>query len=305
MKYIVLSTVLGLATLAGCAGTPMAPRELVDARAALARANQGPASRLALVDLHNAQTDLDRAERSFAEHPGEPVTRDLSYIALRHAQTVEARGDTLQAEQDREHATNTQVALTGQRLQQTQAALQGANQAVAQTQQQLAEERTRREAAERQAAAAVESLRRVAAVREESRGMIITLSGEVLFATGQSTLLPIAQERLDQVARALMDQGGRHLIVEGYTDSRGSVSTNQALSLARAQAVRTYLISRGIPDGQIEASGLGPSNPVATNDTPEGRANNRRVQIVVAPASNPQPTVGSVDATNPATAARP
>ncbi|MBK8692040.1 MAG: OmpA family protein [Deltaproteobacteria bacterium] len=292
MKYIALTTVLGIASLSGCASTSAPPRELVEARAAFSRASQGPAARLALVDLHNAQGELERAERSFTEAPGSDVTRDLSYVALRRAQTVEARGDTLQADQERERAEQERAALTGQQLTQTQTALQrsqqqlqNTQQTVALTQTQLAAERQRRVEAERQAAAALESLRRVAAVREEQRGTIITLSGEVLFATGESTLLPIAQQRLDQVARALIDQGARHLVVEGHTDSRGSPAANQQLSLARAQSVRAYLISRGIPEGQIEASGLGPSRPVAPNETAEGRANNRRVEIVVSPAA--------------------
>lgn len=298
MKYIALTTLLGIASLAGCASTSAPPRELVEARATFQRASQGPAARLALVDLHNAQGDLDRAERSFTDDPGSDVTRDLSYVALRRAQTVEARGDTLQADQERERADRERASLTGQQLAQTQTALQSSQaqlqntqQTVVQTQGQLAAERTRREAAERQAAAALESLRRVAAVREEQRGTVITLSGEVLFATGESALLPIAQQRLDQVARALIDQGARHLVVEGHTDSRGSPATNQALSLARAQSVRSYLISRGIPEGQIEASGLGPSRPVAPNDTAENRANNRRVEIVVSPAAQAQAAV--------------
>ena len=70
MKYIALTTVLGIAYLSGCASTSAPPRELVEARAAFSRASQGPAARLALVDLHNAQGELERAERSFTEAPG-------------------------------------------------------------------------------------------------------------------------------------------------------------------------------------------------------------------------------------------
>ncbi len=291
MKYILLSTALGVLALNGCASSSAAPRELIEARASMTRASNGPAARLALVDLHNAQQDLDRAERSYAAEPGSDVTRDLSYVALRRAQTVEARGEAMQAEQERQGAQQTAQQLTGEQLAQARTALQQSRETQAQTAQQLATEQQRRAEAERQAAAALESLRRVAAVREEQRGTVITLSGEVLFATGQSALLPIAQQRLDQVARGLIDQGGRHLVVEGHTDSRGSAADNQALSLARAQSVRSYLISRGIPESQIEAAGMGPTRPVAPNETPEGRANNRRVEIVVSPASNPPRTV--------------
>jgi outer membrane protein OmpA-like peptidoglycan-associated protein len=290
MKFIALTAVFGIATLTGCASAPVPPRELVEARAAMSHASQGPAARLALVDLHSAQGDLNIAERSFTDDPGSDVTRDLSYVALRRAQIASARGETLQADEEQARAHRDGAALTGERLALTQSALQGTQQAlqdtrqtVAMTQAQLADETQRRAVAERQAATALESLRRVAAVRAEQRGTIITLSGEVLFATGQSMLLPIAEQRLTQVARALIDQGARHLVVEGHTDSRGSPANNQALSVARAQSVRSFLISHGIPDAQVEAIGLGSTRPVATNDTAEGRANNRRVEIVVAP----------------------
>lgn len=286
MKYTLLTTALGVLALNGCASNPAAPRELVEARAAFTRASASPAARLALVDLHNAQQELDRAERSYTDDPSSDVTRDLAYVALRRAQTVEARGEAMQAEQERQGAQQAQMQLTGEQLAQARNQLQQSQQTQVQTAQQLATEQQRRQEAERQAQAALESLRRVAAVREEQRGTVITLSGEVLFATGQSSLLPIAQQRLDQVARALIDQGARHLVVEGHTDSRGSVTDNQQLSLSRALAVRSYLISRGVPEVQVEAVGHGPSRPVAPNETAEGRANNRRVEIVVSPAAN-------------------
>lgn len=297
MKYTLTLTILGASLLGACASTPQPPRELVEARAAFQRANSGPASRHDLVGLHNAQGDLQRAEESFQREPSSEVTRDLSYIALRHAQTTEARGATLQSQDDETRAAREREQLTAQSLQRVQGELQQAHQQVAQTAEQLAAERQARAQAERQAAAALESLRRVAAVREDQRGTVITLSGEVLFASGDSTLLPIAQQRLQQVAQALRDQGARHLVIEGHTDARGSASANQQLSQARAQAVRGFLVAAGIPGDRVEAVGLGSSRPVATNDTTEGRANNRRVEIVVSPA-----TPGAMNADNAAPA---
>ena len=111
--------------------------------------------------------------------------------------------------------------------------------------------------------------------------MVITLSGSVLFATNQSALLPGAQARLDDVAGALMAAKERSVLVEGHTDSRGSQDTNLALSQRRAESVRSYLVSRGYPAEKIEARGIGQERPVAENGTAEGRANNRRVEIVV------------------------
>ncbi len=103
------------------------------------------------------------------------------------------------------------------------------------------------------------------------------------FATGKSDLLPIAKEKLDQVAKALVSQGFKAIIVQGYTDSRGSAADNQTLSLKRAQSVREYLTTQQIPPEKITAEGQGASKPVASNDTADGRAENRRVEIVVTP----------------------
>jgi outer membrane protein OmpA-like peptidoglycan-associated protein len=144
-------------------------------------------------------------------------------------------------------------------------------------------EREGRLAAERSAAAALKSLDEVARVREEARGIVITLSGAVLFATGEHSLLPIAKEKLRDVAKALLEQGDTTILVEGHTDSRGSSEKNHELSLLRAQEVRGYLVSQGIPTNNIQALGLGEDRPIASNETAEGRANNRRVEIVVNP----------------------
>jgi len=115
---------------------------------------------------------------------------------------------------------------------------------------------------------------------------VITLSGQVLFVTGKAELLPAAQDQLTVVAKALQDQGEiKPIVVEGYTDSVGSESTNMKLSQDRADAVRSFLVSKGLPSDKLSAVGKGKSNPVASNDTADGRANNRRVEIIVAGGS--------------------
>jgi outer membrane protein OmpA-like peptidoglycan-associated protein len=120
-------------------------------------------------------------------------------------------------------------------------------------------------------------------VREEARGIVITLSGSVLFAAGQHSLLPLAKEKLRGVAQALLEQGDSTVTVEAHTDSVGPSGRNHELSLLRAQEVRGFLVSQGIPIANIRATGLGEERPVASNDTAEGRATNRRVEIVVNP----------------------
>ncbi|HPS31748.1 MAG TPA: OmpA family protein [bacterium] len=146
---------------------------------------------------------------------------------------------------------------------------------------QLVTETEARLAAEKKAAEAQTALAKLAAVKNEPRGMVITLSGSVLFASNKSVLLPEAQKRLDQVLDVLFTTKERHLTVEGYTDSQGSDSDNIELSQRRADAVRSYLVKKGYEGDLIKANGLGETLPVADNSSPEGRANNRRVEIII------------------------
>ena len=83
------------------------------------------------------------------------------------------------------------------------------------------------------------------------------------------------------MANALLAVSARNLIVEGHTDSRGSESYNQGLSQRRADAVRDYLVKRGYPADRIQSRGKGEGSPIANNASPEGRANNRRVEIII------------------------
>ncbi len=134
---------------------------------------------------------------------------------------------------------------------------------------------------EKRAADALAELASLASLKEEERGLVLTLSGSVLFRSAESTLLPNAQVKLDQVAHALLAIRARNLIVEGHTDSQGSDAYNQGLSQRRAEVVRDYLVQKGYPADRIQARGRGEGSPIANNASTEGRANNRRVEIVI------------------------
>jgi outer membrane protein OmpA-like peptidoglycan-associated protein len=134
---------------------------------------------------------------------------------------------------------------------------------------------------EKRTADALAELARVAAVREEERGLVVTLSGSILFQSGESNLLSSARVKLDQVAHALLAVRARNLIVEGHTDSRGSDLYNQGLSERRADTVRDYLVHSGYPSDRIRSLGMGERNSIDDNASPEGRANNRRVEIII------------------------
>lgn len=101
----------------------------------------------------------------------------------------------------------------------------------------------------------------------------------VTFESGRSRLLPESHAILDEVARILAANPEWRIEVAGYTDNTGSAATNRRLSLERATAVRRYLVLRGVAADQLVARGYGPSDPVAPNATPEGRARNRRVEL--------------------------
>mgnify|MGYP000899035708 CR=1 FL=1 len=278
--------------LAGCAAT--IPRELRDARSAYNEAAEDPATlQKTPAKLYEAREALTVAERSFNEDGDTPETRDRAYIALRKAQlaTVLARTEVQRervahAKDAVREAQAEEAAQTQEELARTKAALAAEQTESAAVQQQLAAERARRDEAERRASLATTALAKVASVKQETRGTVVTLSGSVLFASGKSKLLPAASSRLRQVADALVaGDPDSTFVVEGHTDSTGSPTRNQRLSEDRARAVRDFLVSRGVPADRIEAQGMGSTQPVADNSTPEGRANNRRVEIVIRPSS--------------------
>jgi outer membrane protein OmpA-like peptidoglycan-associated protein len=255
-----------------CGGAAVPPQELLDARTAYAEAAKGPAADLAPAQLDTAKQSLKVAEDNFTQDGPNQKTKDLAYVAQRRAEIAGAEGGREKADRKRAAADKDFKAAQIAGLENYQ-----------KTKEALATEKAARVEAERKAAAAMASLAEIAKVKEESRGVVITLSGSVLFATGKSDLLPIARDKLNQVGKALTDQGFKSIVVQGYTDSVGSASDNDALSLRRAQSVRDYLVTRGVPSEKATAEGKGASNPVASNSTPDGRAENRRVEIVVTP----------------------
>ena len=116
--------------------------------------------------------------------------------------------------------------------------------------------------------------------QETARGLIVNLS-DVLFDTGKYTLKTDAQVKLAKVAGILQAYPALKLQVEGYTDNVGSEAYNQKLSENRAQGVGDFLVQQGVPLGNVTATGFGLNNPVADNGSAAGRAQNRRVQLVV------------------------
>jgi outer membrane protein OmpA-like peptidoglycan-associated protein len=116
--------------------------------------------------------------------------------------------------------------------------------------------------------------------RDTARGLVVNMS-DVLFDSGKFTLRPAAREKLSKISGIVLAYPSLRLAVEGNTDSVGTESFNQELSEKRAQGVRSYLTQQGVPESSTSAEGFGKTRPIASNDTSDGRQQNRRVELVV------------------------
>lgn len=274
-----------------CGGPPPPPKALVDARAEYQRTKDGIAMQLDPTDVHEADLALQKAESAWrdSQDPNDEHPVDLAIVAQRKAQiaaaeaaATKAQNDLAQAKADLQNAMQSQLAAAKGQLNQTQQALTQTQSQLQQTAAQAADQQKRLADLEARLKDARDTIAKIAAVKDDSRGMVITLQGEVLFGTGKSDLKPAAMAKLDQIADALRGKEAP-MVVYGYTDNVGTYDNNMNLSQKRAQAVRDYLVTKGIPNDLITAQGKGPDSPIADNTSIEGRAQNRRVEIVVQP----------------------
>jgi outer membrane protein OmpA-like peptidoglycan-associated protein len=284
LETLISTAACGL--IASCAS--VAPAELVDARSEYHRVSNGPAAQSAPAEVHTAQVALTKAETSFEEDGDNYRTRDLAYVAQRKVAIAETTALIAMDRQHEQMAKDDLVKVQGDLVTETKAQLSRSESALAtskdeqtRTADQLRTESQARKEAEEQASTARDALAKIAAIKDEPRGMVITLSGSVLFASNRSALLPGAVRKIEQVAAVLLTTEERNLTVEGHTDSMGSESHNVELSQQRADAVRDALVRLGYEPDRIVAHGLGEGHPIADNSTSAGRANNRRVEIVI------------------------
>jgi outer membrane protein OmpA-like peptidoglycan-associated protein len=220
--------------------------------------------------------------------------------AVRMKQEAEkAAADAARQKQEAEQATAAAVA----QQQAAQAAAEQAarDKAAAVDQQRAAEaeaDKARQAAARAEAEKAelrsqlLNQLNSILQTRDSARGLIVNMS-DVLFDTGSYTLKPGAREKLAKISGILLAHPGLTLQIEGHTDSVGTDDFNQQLSERRADSVRDFLAENGVPASTITAHGFGKTQPVATNDTADGRQRNRRVELVVNGA-----VIGNASASN-------
>jgi outer membrane protein OmpA-like peptidoglycan-associated protein len=243
-------------------------------------------------DILARQQQLDTLRQSLETEAAARAQRDkqeqeaIAAAQLRRQQMdTEAAALRAQAEtaSQQAQAAQTQAEQANAQAQQAQAAAQQAQASASEARTEL--EATRRELAERDSEARrlriQNELARIATTRSEERGLIVTLNGGILFDTGKTALKPGAKSTLSKIAQQLQGDKSLKIAVEGHTDSVGGTSTNQTLSDKRANAVREYLVSAGIPSDHISAAGKGEEAPIATNKTTAGRQQNRRVELVI------------------------
>jgi outer membrane protein OmpA-like peptidoglycan-associated protein len=255
-----------------------------DAQARIAAEKKAAEEREAKARADAAAELRRRQEAEEARQQAEAARADAERMKQEAQQAAE---EAARQKQEAEAARAAAQAAEQQALEQKRAA-EAAQQAALQ-QKQAAEaeaEKARQAAAQAEAEKAqlrsqlLNQLNSILQTRDSARGLIVNMS-DVLFDTGSATLQPAAREKLAKISGILLAHPGLTLQIEGHTDSVGSDEFNQQLSERRADSVRDFLAAQGVPASGITARGFGKTQPVASNDTPEGRQRNRRVELVV------------------------
>jgi len=287
------------------------PQELFEAENAVQIATAAGAEHYAADTMTTAKTALQNAEGFDTKHQNnrEEITyareavqaaEDARIITIRKIKE-EDEAAQLKARQDAEQAAqkaqaDAEKAQADAERSKAAADLQAAQRAQAEAAAQEAQARAQKareqqqaaEQAAQQAAQQTEQMRerlkqqlnQVLQTTETARGLVMNMS-DVLFDFNKYSLKPDAQVKLAKVSGILLAYPNLKLQIEGYTDNIGSEEYNQKLSEQRADAVRDFLVAQSVPQGNISAAGYGKNNPIADNSTNAGRAQNRRVQLVV------------------------
>jgi len=270
-------------------------REIVEAAAKEATETAEEARVMAVKQKAEQEAQAAAAAREAkARADAEAEAKRRADAETARAQAEEARAQAEQAKAEAERAKQEALAAAQEAARQKEEAEKAKAEAVAQ-QQAFAAEADKAKAAAAQSeslrqraeqekselrARLLQQLNQVLATRDSARGLIANMS-DVLFRSGSFELMPGARERLAKVSGIILAYPSLHLAVEGHTDSVGGDQYNQALSEQRAEAVRQYFVQQGISAGSIDAQGFGKSEPIASNDTPEGRQQNRRVELIL------------------------
>ena len=307
----VVAGLLPLAVVTGCASPdlgPAAKAQLERAQIAYRQAQADPnVQSYAQLRLSEAQKAIQAAEQ--AKDAEEML--HLGYVAEKKAQIASTAGAIRKTEQDTQQlgketsdillqkrdrevkAARAEAEAKGREAEQARIAAEArardaeakareAEQARAQAEQARAqaEIEAQARAAEQAKTAALSKELSDLKAQQTDRGIVLTV-GDVLFATGKAEVAPGGQRSVDKLAEFLKKNPKRNVLIEGHTDNTGNEDFNLKLSQQRADAVRDLLVARGIATERITTKGYGPKYPLVVNDTPSGRQQNRRVEVVV------------------------
>jgi outer membrane protein OmpA-like peptidoglycan-associated protein len=289
MNKIKLTPVLlAIAVLVGaCSSMPTSTSLLTETRSDYIEAQGNPTvARYAQLEMKQAQAALEQADTASSDKESVAKVDKLAYLAKQKiavAQEVakqrfaEASVTSAAKERDQirlDQRTNEADQATARAEHSRQAAQQARSETVEaqrQTQDALASN------------AQLEAQLADLAAKKTERGMVITL-GDVLFGSDQARLTPDGMRAAQKLADLLQKNPERTVLIEGFTDSTGAASHNQALSERRATSVRSALQDMGISRDRVTVRGYGQTYPVAANDTAQNRQLNRRVEIVISDA---------------------
>jgi outer membrane protein OmpA-like peptidoglycan-associated protein len=267
LARIGIGTVVAL--LAACATTPDTLPELDRARTRVEALSTNPlAQQAASRDLTASRGALAQAEQAWQDREDRDTVVHLAYLAEQRAELGLARIDEAESRARIEKAETERDKVL---LESREAKARAAEQAAQASRSDALQARAELESLQQQYAAL--------AAKKTDRGMVMTL-GDVLFDTDQATLKPGAAETINRLADFLARNETTRIRIEGHTDSTGDDAYNSELSRRRAQAVADALLANAVPSTRVEVTGRGEGYPVATNDTPAGRQQNRRVEIV-------------------------
>jgi len=290
--------------MAGCGSSVdemTAKDRLVQARAAYNQAKLNPdVTGNAQVPLMEAEKELQAAEST----SNYDVMEHQAYLALKKSQIALAIGEAKAADRELEQlqrdsnetilrAKERQMELKGRELQTAQSEAVQSKSEAERAKSEAERARIEAERAKTEAETAKTESVRTRAENEQlmrelselkgkqtERGVVLTI-GDLLFATGKATLSTQANVSINKLGEFLVNHPSRNIAIEGHTDSVGSDAYNDALSLRRAEAVKTALVAKGVGAERIVARGLGKRFPIASNATAQGRQLNRRVEVVV------------------------
>lgn len=289
-NHLFALSLIGVAVMSGCSTMPQSTT-LDSARVDYSKAQANPqVVTLAPLQLKDAGEALDRANAAQTSREDAEVVESLAYVAKQKIALTQETAQRKSAELAVSNATAERNKLQLQaRTAEADQAHQQAAMAELTAEQKTAEANlARQQAAAAQAGAAQDqaSLAAMQAQMDEMnakktpRGMVITL-GDVLFDTNQAQLKSGGERNVQKLAEFLKRYPQRTVLIEGFTDSVGSNSSNQVLSERRAQAVSMALTGMDVGRERVSTKGYGEAYAVAGNDTASGRQLNRRVEIML------------------------